>query len=124
MPRDHRLLVDRLIDAVEAADSVLEWTTGRSFDEYLRDNYLRSAVERQFMLHGEALGAADKQDRTLRSRIPELGNIVGTRNAIAHGYFAIDDTVIWSVPTELLVDTQARIRSALESDEREDRGDQ
>ena len=123
MPRDDRHLIDRLADAVEAADSILEWTTGRSFDDYLRDKLFRSAVERQFMLLGEALGAADKQDRTLRSRIPELGNIVGTRNAIAHGYFAIDDTVIWSVANELLVATRTRIQAVLESEEHQDRGD-
>ena len=56
---------------------------------------LRSAVERQFEIIGEALGQLAKLDPVLAGRIPELHCIVGFRNLLIHGYDRIDDRVVW-----------------------------
>jgi uncharacterized protein with HEPN domain len=44
-----------LWDVREAADTILEFTRGLGLDDYLADRKLRSAVERQFEILGEAL---------------------------------------------------------------------
>ncbi|WP_457353516.1 HepT-like ribonuclease domain-containing protein [Roseateles sp. P5_D6] len=45
-------------DAKEAAARALRFTAGKSLDDYVGDELLRSAVERQFLILGEALGVS------------------------------------------------------------------
>ena len=44
-----------LWDVQAAVDLILEFTRGRSLNEYLGDAMLRAAVERQFEIIGEAV---------------------------------------------------------------------
>lgn len=82
MRRDPRSF---LWDARAAADAIVGFTHGRSFDEYLSDLMLRSAVERQFEIIGEALSQRRRTDPALAGRIPELLPVIGFRNALLHG---------------------------------------
>jgi uncharacterized protein with HEPN domain len=58
---------------------------------------LRSAVERQLEIIGEALSRAAEDDKTLIDRIPELPRIVGLRNRIIYGYDSGNDEIVWDV---------------------------
>ncbi len=58
---------------------------------------MRSAVERQLEIIGEALGKAAEDDPSLNDRIRELPRIVGLRNRIIHGYGSVDDEIVWDV---------------------------
>ncbi|MBI3852538.1 MAG: DUF86 domain-containing protein [Verrucomicrobia bacterium] len=58
---------------------------------------VRSAVERQFEIIGEALGKAGAADSSLAERIPELPRIVGLRHRLIHGYDTVDDEIIWDI---------------------------
>ena len=58
---------------------------------------LRWAVERQFMIVGEALSVLRRTDPILASRIPDLTRIIGFRNVLVHGYTGVDDTLVWGV---------------------------
>lgn len=58
---------------------------------------LRSAVERQFLILGEALGRMRQLDPDLASRITDLHQAVALRNQLAHGYAEIDDVIVWGV---------------------------
>ena len=49
-------------DARRAAGRVVEFVSGRSWDDYRQDVMLRSAVERQFQIIGEALNRLSKVD--------------------------------------------------------------
>jgi uncharacterized protein with HEPN domain len=44
-----------LWDAREAAGAILEFVEGKTFEDYVGDKLLCSAVERQFEIIGEAL---------------------------------------------------------------------
>ena len=44
-----------LWDAQQAAERIARFTSGKTFPDYEADEYLRSAVERQFEIIGEAL---------------------------------------------------------------------
>ena len=56
----------RLWDAREGADRIARFIAGRDLDTYLGDDLLRSAVERQFEVIGEALGRLRRIDASLR----------------------------------------------------------
>jgi uncharacterized protein with HEPN domain len=83
MQRDIRSF---LWDVREAADAIMGFTQGRSFDDYVADLMFRSAVERQFEIIGEALSQLARIDLALAARILNFRQIVDFRNALIHGY--------------------------------------
>jgi len=67
-----------LWDAREAAKAIADMTAGRSFVDFASDLVLRSAVERQFEMLGEALAQLARLDPTLAASIPDLRQIVAS----------------------------------------------
>ena len=86
-----------LWDARRAALRIVAFTSGRVYDDYLSDEMLRSAVERQFEIIGEALAGLRRIDPALAATIPDLPRIVAFRNVLIHGYATVDDRLVWSV---------------------------
>lgn len=86
-----------LWDAMSAAERVERFCAGRTFDDYRRDELLRSAVERQLGIVGEALSRLRRLDAETAASIPELAEIVGFRNVLVHGYANIDDRIVFGV---------------------------
>ena len=70
---------------------------------------LRSAVERQFEIIGEALGTLARVDATIAARIPVLRDIVAFRNILIHGYAILDRARVWRV----VEDDLPRLRGVL-----------
>ena len=64
MQRDPKSL---LWDAREAAEVIAAVTAGKSFADFDGDIVLRSAVERQFEIIGEALAQLDRKSTRLNS---------------------------------------------------------
>jgi len=91
-----------LWDAREAAELIAAVTGSKTFDEFDRDVVLRSAVERQFEIVGEALAQLERLDAATAARIPDLREIVGLRNLLIHGYAFVDRARVWQVVAENL----------------------
>ena len=66
----------------------------------MTDRMLRSAVERQFEIIGEALSPLAKIEPALAARVSDLRRIVGFRNTLIHGYDRIDHASVWRVVAE------------------------
>lgn len=93
-----RLEPKKLLEDIRmAADRILGFTAHKSCEEYTSDDLLRSAVERQFEIIGEALNRLAKSDPDIVSRISQYRRIIAFRNVLIHGYNAIDDTVVWDI---------------------------
>ena len=84
-------------DALQAAERISRCTSGKSFGDYQTDELLKSAVERQFEIIGEALNQLHAVDPDTASGIPDLPRIVAFRNILIHGYASIDDRLVWGV---------------------------
>ena len=86
-----------LADAAAAADLIAQFIAGTTYEAYAENALLRSAVERQFMIVGEALSQMAKADAETAAKIPDLPRIVAFRNFIVHGYATVDDKVVWGI---------------------------
>jgi uncharacterized protein with HEPN domain len=88
-------------------------TVGKSFTDFDGDLVLRSAVERQFEILGEALNRLDWLDAALASRIPDLRQIVAFRNILIHGYASIDRARVWRAVQDDLPPLRATLDNLL-----------
>ena len=83
---------------IERACTLLErFTAGKAFEDYAGDDLLRSAVERQFEVAGEALRRALEAEPALTNQISDVGRIVSFRNRLIHGYAWVSAQVVWGV---------------------------
>lgn len=86
-----------LYDIERAAKLALGFMAGKSFADYSADTMLRSAVERQLEIVGEALAQLARTDPAVASQIGEYQRIIAFRNILIHGYAEIDHRIVWSV---------------------------
>ncbi len=86
-----------LWDARRAAERIARFTAGRDYNGYLADEMLRSAVERQFEIVGEAFSGVRRADPGFAASIPNLPRIIAFRNVLIHGYATVDDQLVWGV---------------------------
>ena len=86
-----------LFDIWRAVKLLTDFTAGKAFADYEHDAMLRSAVERQFEIIGEATAKLARQDEALAARIGEYRRIVAFRNILIHGYADVDDRLVWDV---------------------------
>jgi uncharacterized protein with HEPN domain len=98
-----------LWDARSAATAIADMTRGKSFVDFDSDLVLRSAVERQFEILGEALNRLARLDAALAARIPDLRQIVAFRNILIHGYVSIDRARVWRAVQHDLPPLQATL---------------
>lgn len=86
-----------LYDIQSAAGLLREFTDGKTLADYEGDAMLRSAVERQFEVIGEAMAKLAKTDEPLAGRISQYQRIIAFRNVLIHGYADVDDRLVWDV---------------------------
>jgi uncharacterized protein with HEPN domain len=86
-----------LFDIKQAADLLAAFVNGKHFADYQRDAMLRSAIERQFELVGEAVSQLARLDPVLAARLTEYRRIIAFRNILIHAYATIDDRIVWGV---------------------------
>ncbi len=94
MPRDVRAY---LADVVDACDAIADAVSEIDLDGYRRSRLVRSAVEREFILIGEALAALRRHAPQEFASITHANRIVGFRNQLTHEYANVDDALVWGV---------------------------
>jgi uncharacterized protein with HEPN domain len=102
-----------LWDAREATDVIASITAGKSLAEFEQDIVLRSAVERQFEIVGEALAQLARLDAAMAARVPDIREIVAFRNVLIHGYAVIDPARVWRVVEDNLPQLRVALAALL-----------
>ncbi len=86
-----------LYDVRTAAQRIQKFTKDKRLSDYQADDLLRSAVERQFEIIGEALNQLRRRDSATAEKIAGCQQAIAFRNILIHGYTEIDDEVVWRV---------------------------
>lgn len=94
MKRDPRAF---LSDVIEAGQAIQQAVAGITLDDYRNSRLIRSSVEREFTIIGEALNQLSQRDVDLFSQIHEAPQIISFRNKLAHEYAIINDRLVWGV---------------------------
>jgi len=88
-----------LWDMVTAANAVVAFVQGRTLAEYVANLMLRSAVERQVEIIGEAARRVSKEFQDAHPEIP-WRLIQAQRHVLAHDYGEIKHDRLWRVADE------------------------
>jgi len=86
-----------LADIEQAAGNVLRFAAGKDLRAYQADPLLRSAVERQLEIVGEAMSQLARVDAATAQRVTDYRDIIGLRNVLIHRYGDVDDRLVWDI---------------------------
>ena len=107
-----------LFDILQACRLLEEFTSGKSLADFERDAMLRSAVERQFEIIGEALRLAIREEPDLAGLISDSSRIVAFRNRLIHGYAGVLSDVGWGILETNLPTLRMEVTRLLEGEAR------
>ena len=86
-----------LFDVRRAAGLIVGFCADRTFEDYVGDDMLKSAVERQFGVIGEALARLANTELAVAEQVADYRRIIAFRNILVHGYATVDDRIVWGV---------------------------
>jgi uncharacterized protein with HEPN domain len=86
-----------VFDIERAARAIASFTAGKTLDDYLADPLLRSGVERQFEIAGEAVNKLAKFSLETAQKITDYRKLIAFRNVLIHGYAEVDDRLVWDL---------------------------
>jgi uncharacterized protein with HEPN domain len=99
-----------LHDLIFAARDIISMADGKRLDDYLHDSLLQSAIERKFIVMGEALFQLKSYFPHLLAKIPESRSLIAFRHVLVHGYNQVADDLTWGM-------IETRVRPALSAAE-------
>lgn len=114
MTREKPRLSGYLEHILEAIDRIERYTAGMTDASFAQNQLVQDAVIRNFEIIGEA-------SRNIRHEYPEfcerhpdlpLESAYGMRNALAHGYFAVDLDIVWNTIRHNLPELRRQVHLA------------
>jgi uncharacterized protein with HEPN domain len=94
MPRDERAY---LSDVIEACEAIAAAVRGLDLAAYQSTRLVRSAVEREFIIIGEAVAALGRTAPSTFASISKARRVVDFRNQLTHEYLTVDDALVWAI---------------------------
>ena len=91
-----------LHDIKDSCKLIHSFTVGCDLHTYISDPMRKSAVERQFILIGEALNQMLIHLPEEKEHFPDAARIISFRNRLTHAYRTISDDIIWGIIQKLL----------------------
>lgn len=86
-----------LADIVESCDAIMSAVEGVGVEAYRHNRLIRSAVEREFTIIGEAVLVLSRTSPDIFARISQARRIVDFRNQLTHEYPNVNDALVWGI---------------------------
>jgi len=94
MPRDERAYLSDILEACEAIRTAVR---DLELPAYQSTRLIRSSVEREFIIIGEAVAALARVAPASYAAITRARRIVDFRNQLTHAYPTVDDALVWAI---------------------------
>ncbi len=94
MLRDARAYLADIIESCEAIEAAV---AGFDLQRYVEDRLVRSSVEREFIIIGEAIVVLSRKSPDSFAAITKARRIVDFRNRLTHEYPTVDDEFVWAI---------------------------
>lgn len=109
MPRDYKILLE---DVLEAIGNVEQFVGSATRDQFQEDKKTVHAVVRNLEVIGEAVKGVPAD---LRDRYPSVPwqRIAGLRDILIHHYFEIDLDIVWDIVSHKLPELRTQIEAVL-----------
>jgi uncharacterized protein with HEPN domain len=104
--------VARLNDIVRAGEAIARFVHDQTEHSYGENLLVRSAVERQVEIVGEACRGISAAIKDAHPEIP-WKKIVSTRHILAHDYGMIKNDILWRIATVYVPDLLKQVRVLL-----------
>ena len=114
---DSQRLSDYLGHILEAIDNIHEYTAGFTRETFLSDRKTQDAVLRNLEVIGEASNNVVKHHSAFAVTHADVPWRVAyeMRNALSHGYFTVDHTIVWQTIQSDLPPLRAQITKLLQA---------
>ncbi len=106
-----------LWDVTKACSRIERFSSGKTLQDYLSDEFLRSAVERQLIIVGEALAQARQFFPEVSEQLNHVAQIVGFRNRVIHDYLEISDATVWDIVQTFIPQLRTEAQRVLEQEQ-------
>ena len=84
-----------LCDIIDACDSIASILSGISIETYAGLREKRSAVEREFIIIGEATSTLSRFSPETFNRLSDGRKTIGFRNILTHNYASVDHETVY-----------------------------
>ena len=111
--REQRNDPKRLQDILQAIDTISQYVDGRSMEEFLADKKSYHAVIYNIMIIGEAANMLTFEFREAHSDM-QWRQITNMRNFLIHGYYNVEEDLVWEAIAVGLPPIREKIAKFLE----------
>jgi len=103
--KPERRYIDFLQDIVDNLVKVESFVEGMDFEEFLEDEKTRYSVICALEIVGEAVKKVPAAVRRRNPRVP-WKDLAGMRDRLIHGYFGVDNEILWKTVKEFAPEAQ------------------
>ncbi len=103
-----------LEDIQNSLFKILKYTERLNFNQFLNNDMLRDAVERNFEIIGEAVKNLPEDFRNNYPHIP-FKQIAGMRDKLIYDYFGVDYEIVWKTIQDRLPQFSIEIKQLIET---------
>ncbi len=112
MQKDDTVYLGHMLDM---ATQGLRLASGKTREEYGRDDALRLALAHVLQIIGEAACRVSAEYRANHAEVP-WKEIMGMRHKLVHDYMAVDEGIVWDTVQRHLMPLSEHLKSLLPPD--------
>lgn len=86
-----------LFDIEQACLTAMGYIGGKSYEDYLDESVVRSGVQYQLVIIGEAMNKLIRLAPEVEPKVTDCRRIISFRNVVVHCYDRVDNEIVWSI---------------------------